>query len=138
MSFTPIVTVSKHVIAKDTLTGAGEGIGIEESADLGIVITGLEVIQTGLCSGTLAMREKSGSFQGLIILSKTVLCDDWLSSAIRVQNIISEVHDITAYALLSKIIPKPRCIIRALIFANNMLLHQMIQLGNHLQTMELW
>ena len=62
MSFTPIVTVSKHVIAKDTLTGAGEGIGIEESTQFGIVITGLEIIEARLCNGTLAMRVKLGSF----------------------------------------------------------------------------
>jgi hypothetical protein len=38
------------------LSGAGEGIGIEESSQFRIVITGLEVIQFGLCGGILAMR----------------------------------------------------------------------------------
>jgi hypothetical protein len=44
------------------LSGAGECIGIEESTDLRIVITGLEIIQFGLFGGILAIQVKSGSF----------------------------------------------------------------------------
>ena len=43
-----IVAIGKHVITEDSLTGGGEGIGIEESADLGIVITGLEIVERDL------------------------------------------------------------------------------------------
>ena len=57
-----IQAIGKHIIAQQTLSGAGECIGIKESTDFRIVITGLEVIEVGLCSGTLAMRVKLGSF----------------------------------------------------------------------------
>ena len=42
------MAIGKHVIAEDALTGAGVGIGIDESAQFGIVITGLEVVERGL------------------------------------------------------------------------------------------
>ena len=43
-----IQTVGKHVIAQDALAGGGVGIGIDESAQFGIVVTGLEVVERGL------------------------------------------------------------------------------------------
>ena len=36
-----ISTIGKHVIAQNALAGACVGVGIEESAQFGIVITGL-------------------------------------------------------------------------------------------------
>lgn len=42
-----IVAISKHIVAKDALTGRYEGVCAEESAELGIVVAGLEVIETG-------------------------------------------------------------------------------------------
>jgi hypothetical protein len=44
-----IAAVGKHVIAQDTLSGGDEGIGIDESADFGGVISALEIIEPGLC-----------------------------------------------------------------------------------------
>ena len=43
-----IQTVGKHVIAQDALAGACIGVGIDESAQFGIIITGLEVVERGL------------------------------------------------------------------------------------------
>ena len=43
-----VIAIGKHIVAEDALTGGGEGICIEESAQLGIVITGLEVVERGL------------------------------------------------------------------------------------------
>jgi len=40
------------------LAGGGEGVGIEESAYFGIIIPGLEVIETGLLVVPLARRAK--------------------------------------------------------------------------------
>ena len=48
------MAVGKHVIAQDTLSGGDEGIGINESADFGIVISALEIIESGLCGAGLA------------------------------------------------------------------------------------
>jgi hypothetical protein len=56
------------------LPGGGVGVGIDESAQFGIIIAGLEVIVTGLCSDTLAIRVKLGRDRGLIPLSKTTQC----------------------------------------------------------------
>ena len=36
-----IPAIGKHIIAEDTLACSGVGIGIEESAQFGIAITGL-------------------------------------------------------------------------------------------------
>ena len=50
-----VSTVSKHVIAQDALAGGNEGIGVEEAAYRGIVITALEVIESQLLDSLLAM-----------------------------------------------------------------------------------
>ena len=43
-----IPTVGKHIIAQEPLAGGGVGVGIEESAYLGIVITGLQIVELSL------------------------------------------------------------------------------------------
>ena len=40
-----VVTIGEHVIAQEALAGGGEGIGVEETAEVGIVISALEVIE---------------------------------------------------------------------------------------------
>lgn len=53
-----IPTIGKPIITEDTLAGAGVGIGIDESAQFGIVITGLEVVERGFgVVGLSAIRE---------------------------------------------------------------------------------
>ena len=42
-----IQAIGKHIIAQNTLASAGVGIGIDESAQFGIVITGLEIVERG-------------------------------------------------------------------------------------------
>jgi len=42
-----IQAVGKHVIAQVALTGGDEGIGVEESAPDGVVISALQIIQPG-------------------------------------------------------------------------------------------
>ena len=51
-----VQTVGKHIIAKNTLSGAGVGIGIDESAQFGIVITGVEVVEFRLSVLGLSMQ----------------------------------------------------------------------------------
>ena len=43
-----IQTIGRHVIAKYTLTSGNQCICIDESAQFGIIITGLEVVERGL------------------------------------------------------------------------------------------
>ena len=49
-----IIAVGEHIVAEDTLTSGDKGIGVEEAADLGIIITGLQVIEPGILDGGLA------------------------------------------------------------------------------------
>ena len=65
-----IKAVGEHIIAEDTLSSGSVSIGIEESAQFGIVITGLEVIQFGLCSGILATMENRAVFKGVFYSQK--------------------------------------------------------------------
>ena len=46
--------IGKHIIAQQALAGRREGIGIDKSADLGIIITALEVIEAGLLVANIA------------------------------------------------------------------------------------
>ncbi len=43
-----IVTIRKHIIPQEALTGACVAVGVEEALDDGIVISGLEVIEARL------------------------------------------------------------------------------------------
>ena len=52
-----IKAIGKHIIAQHALSGAGVGIGIDESAQLGIVITGLEIVERGLSVLGLTARQ---------------------------------------------------------------------------------
>ena len=49
-----IAAVGEHVITEDALAGGNEGVGVDEAADLRIVITGLQVIEAGILVGILA------------------------------------------------------------------------------------
>ena len=42
-----IKAVGKHIISEDALTCGDEGVGVEEAAEVGIIITALEVIEAG-------------------------------------------------------------------------------------------
>lgn len=53
-----IGTVSKHIVANQPLTCTGKCIRIDESALLGIVITGLEIIESSLYFVDLAIMRK--------------------------------------------------------------------------------
>ena len=61
-----IIAVREHVLAQDTLACRNKGVGIEESADLGIVITGLEVVQLRFLGIVLATEAKMVAFRGLL------------------------------------------------------------------------
>jgi len=51
-----ILAIGEHVGAKEAVDiGGGEGIGVYESTDRGVVITALEIIEVGLLRWRLAM-----------------------------------------------------------------------------------
>ena len=51
-----IPAVGKHIVAEDALAGRNKDIGIDESTNLRIVIPALQVIQSGILSGRLAIQ----------------------------------------------------------------------------------
>jgi hypothetical protein len=51
-----IATIGKHVVPQDALASRNKGIGVDESADGGVVIPGLQVIESGILGGELARR----------------------------------------------------------------------------------
>ena len=42
-----IQAIGEHVVAKNTLAGGGVGVGVEEAADCGVVISALQIIEPG-------------------------------------------------------------------------------------------
>ena len=55
-----IQAISKHVIAEETLTNRCKCVGIEESTDVGVVITGLQVIEAGILGADNAIERLAG------------------------------------------------------------------------------
>ena len=49
-----IAAVGKHIVSQQALPGGDEGVGVEEPAPLGVVITALEIIEPGLINTLLA------------------------------------------------------------------------------------
>ena len=56
ISYRIVIAISKHVIAQQSLAGGNKRVGIDESTNLGVVITALEVIQPRLLVMALAKR----------------------------------------------------------------------------------
>ena len=53
----PIVAIREHVVAEDALAGAGKLVRVDESANLGVVITAAEVIQSQLDRTSVCIRK---------------------------------------------------------------------------------
>ena len=49
------VTIRKHIASQEALTRRSKGIRIDESADGGIVVAALEVVEPGFSGGTVAV-----------------------------------------------------------------------------------
>ena len=50
-----VPAVGKHVIAQEALTGGNKGVGVEESAPGGVVITALEIIEASFLDMLVAI-----------------------------------------------------------------------------------
>ena len=50
-----IVTICKHIVAKKTCSCTGQAVRSDESADGGIVVTALEVVEPGFSGGAVAV-----------------------------------------------------------------------------------
>ena len=53
-----VQTIGKHIVAQDTLAGGDESVGVDKSAEVGIIITALEVIELGFGDTLLATTYK--------------------------------------------------------------------------------
>jgi len=52
-----IYTVGKHIVAEGALAGGDEGVGVEETADFGVIISALQVIKLGFSFVDIARKE---------------------------------------------------------------------------------
>ena len=41
-----IQTICKHIIAQQALAGGNEGVGVDEAAEFGVIISALEIIES--------------------------------------------------------------------------------------------
>ena len=57
-----IPTVGKHIVAQDALSGGSKGSRIDKSTSFGVIISALEVVQTGLLEITIAVKLKISLF----------------------------------------------------------------------------
>ena len=64
MGYWIVVAICEHVVAQEALAGGNKGIGVDESTDLRIVITGLEVVQLRFLGVVVATRGFWGPFRG--------------------------------------------------------------------------
>ena len=49
-----IPAVSKHIVPQEALSGRSKGICVDKSADAGVVISALEVVEPGISGGAVA------------------------------------------------------------------------------------
>ena len=68
-----IHAISEHVAAQDALAGRRVCISIEESADFGVIITGLQVIQACLAYNAIAIRGDLDSVE-TVLTERTIPC----------------------------------------------------------------
>ena len=54
--------ICKHIASKDALAGGGVAVRVDESAEGGIVIPALQIIQSQLLNGAVAVRSKKQHF----------------------------------------------------------------------------
>ena len=54
-----IPTIREHIAAEEALAGGGEAVGVDEAAEIGVVITALQVIEPRLLGMRLAKGEKN-------------------------------------------------------------------------------
>ena len=62
-----VSAIRKHIVAQYALPGGGIGVAIDESAPLGIVVTGLEVVEASfLVIVITTVAQRVGVCQGLV------------------------------------------------------------------------
>ena len=71
-----IVAVGEHIIAHKALAGGNKGIRIQEAAPLGVIIAGLEVIES--CLGWVLLCTRRGCplrdcFFGMLLAEKSAM-----------------------------------------------------------------
>ena len=55
MVYRIIVTICKHIVTQEALSGRSKGIRIDEPANAGIVISGLEIVEPGFSEVAVAV-----------------------------------------------------------------------------------
>ena len=49
-----VITIREHIAAEEALTGGGEAVGVDEAAEVGVVVTALQVIESQLLGRIIA------------------------------------------------------------------------------------
>ena len=100
-----IIAIREHITAEDALAGGGIGVGVEEAAQLGVVVAGLEVVQTGIgivIIGSVAKRviraqgacQGAGGAEHLAVGAVGIADDRGTGGVYDVQDIALEVRDV--------------------------------------------
>ena len=78
-----ICAVRKHVVTNQALAGGCKGIGVDESANVGIVVTGLQVVQSGFSDTACAAGAKTAGSVLQFNLIYWLVCseNDYLTSS---------------------------------------------------------
>ena len=53
-----VVTIRKHIVPQEALAGTGVAVGVEEAAQRGVVVSGLQVIEAHLLIRVVAVGAK--------------------------------------------------------------------------------
>ena len=101
-----IPTIGKHVIAQQTLAGGGEDVGIDKAADLGVVISRLQIVEPGFRIEVIAavaegvhVSKRAGLAQNIAPGIVRIACDASVAGIIDCQHV--------ALKILSEVILPP-------------------------------
>ena len=53
------MAIIKHIVAQEALAGGGKDVGVEESAGIGVIVAGLEVVESSILTRTTAAERKA-------------------------------------------------------------------------------
>lgn len=57
-----VIAIREHIAAEEALAGGGKAVSIDKPADGGVIITGLQVIESGFLGAVLAGTDILGTF----------------------------------------------------------------------------
>ena len=72
-----IIAICKHIVPQDALAGGSEGIAVQESPDDGVIISALQVIETGFGIAVVTSVAQGGEIgDGQVAKQLWQVCQD--------------------------------------------------------------